>query len=239
MHLVGRSEPLELPAAEAGRWICGLDDESIGIRGVELTQDHPLLAAGLAVVDTPGVGGLDASHGRITLTALRRADAMLFVIDAGAPLSEHELGFLSQAAERIEVVIFCVTKVDRFRSSREVVDDNRKLLAARAPRFAGSPILPVSSRLMAMARRTEGADGPDPELARESGIPELEELIRTTILSRVALLRLANLLPRGERHAGQPVVGARRDVASGDRWVHGSAERRAVPDGARRAPRLR
>ena len=44
--------------------------------------DRPLLQAGLVLVDTPGVGGLDSAHGQLTRATLRAADAVLFVTDA-------------------------------------------------------------------------------------------------------------------------------------------------------------
>ena len=50
----------------------------------------PLLA-NLSIVDTPGVGGLEAAHGEIAQAAVRQATALLFVLDAGAPLTRPEL----------------------------------------------------------------------------------------------------------------------------------------------------
>ena len=55
-----------------------------GLRSVEVRLPRRILRAGLCLVDTPGVGGLDSAHGIITLGALDQADGMLFVTDAVA-----------------------------------------------------------------------------------------------------------------------------------------------------------
>jgi GTP-binding protein EngB required for normal cell division len=194
VHLVGRAEPIEVPVEDAGAWIVGEAAREGGVRGVELRLDHPLLAAGLALVDTPGVGGLSAAHGRITLSALRRADALMFVVDASAPMSEPELRFLELAAERIDAVAIAVTKVDRYRGWRTVLEDDRTSLVAHAPRFSGAPTFPVSPRLKLIADESRRAGTPDDGLVAESGLPALERFVTEGVVARVALLRLANLL---------------------------------------------
>ncbi|BCJ56508.1 hypothetical protein Asp14428_79830 [Actinoplanes sp. NBRC 14428] len=56
-------------------------------RGVEIRLDRRLLGAGLTLVDTPGVGGLDSAQGNLTLGALATAAAALFVTDASQELT--------------------------------------------------------------------------------------------------------------------------------------------------------
>ena len=194
VHLVGRPDPVEVPLEDAASWIVGTAVREGGVRGVEIRLDHPLLAAGLALVDTPGVGGLNAAHGRVTLSALRKADALLFVVDAGAPMSEPELRFLELAAERIDAVAIAVTKVDRYRGWRTVLDDDRAALATHAPRFSGAPTFPVSPRLKLIADDAARTGTPDDALVAESGVPALERFVAEGVVGRVALLRLANLL---------------------------------------------
>ena len=58
---------------------------------------NPLLEGGLTLVDTPGVGGLNAGHAAATLAFLPSADALVFVTDASAELSGPELEFLASA----------------------------------------------------------------------------------------------------------------------------------------------
>ncbi len=52
------------------------------------------LKDGLTIMDTPGVGGLDPRHLFLTLYALPKADAALFMLDAGEPMSSSEISFL-------------------------------------------------------------------------------------------------------------------------------------------------
>ena len=54
-------------------------------RRIEVTHPAPLLQY-LSLVDTPGVGGLDPLHAEIALDAVDRATALLFVVDASAPV---------------------------------------------------------------------------------------------------------------------------------------------------------
>ena len=55
------------------------------IRSVLLGVDRPILDR-FTLVDTPGVGGLESGHAALTLQSLRDADALLFVLEAGAQI---------------------------------------------------------------------------------------------------------------------------------------------------------
>ena len=53
-----------------------------GCSYAEVGLPRKLLAGGLVLVDTPGVGGLGSAHGAATMSALPSADAVLLVSDA-------------------------------------------------------------------------------------------------------------------------------------------------------------
>jgi Dynamin family len=145
---------------------------------------------GFALVDTPGVGGLEAGHSALTMQALNRADAMVFVIDAGAPITVPEIDFLARAAERIDTVIIVLTKIDIFPGWETVAADNKVILTKRSPRFANCPWVPVSNRL---ALGAIGLDSDNHEQLRsESGITTLESLIREKVVTRARQLRFMN-----------------------------------------------
>ena len=108
------------------------------VHTVEVGIDHPLLAEGLTLIDTPGVGGLEATHTSVTLEALSRADALVFVTSARAPLSKPELDFLARATERVKTVLFVATKIEDT-DWRTILDEDRTPLAKAAPAFAELP----------------------------------------------------------------------------------------------------
>ena len=60
---------------------------------VELSYPSPFLKNGITIIDTPGIGGLDPRHAILTHMALPKADVIVFVTDAGEPLTQSELEF--------------------------------------------------------------------------------------------------------------------------------------------------
>ncbi len=122
----------------------GNHDNDLGLQLVELGLPVPLLAAGLQLVDTPGVGGLASVHNAATVAALPAADAVLFVSDAAQELSAPELDFLRAACSACPVVIEVVSKIDFQPAWRRIVELDRGHLA-RA-RLAVD-VLPVSVAL--------------------------------------------------------------------------------------------
>ena len=127
------------------------------IRTVHLGIDRPILDR-FTLVDTPGVGGLESGHAALTLQSLRDADALLFVLEAGAQIRAQELGFLQTAAARINRVVFAFTKVDIHRGWQSVMAMNRQILSERAPRLANCPMIAVSSQLALRALSLDGED---------------------------------------------------------------------------------
>ncbi len=161
------------------------------IRTVHLGIDRELLDR-FTVVDTPGVGGLESGHAALTLQSLREADALLFVLEAGAQIRAQELAFLQTASARINRVVFAFTKVDIHRGWESVMAVNRQILSERAPRLAECPMIAVSSQL---ALRALGMSDDDAaELRRESGVAELERVLVEQVAGRTAKLRAANLV---------------------------------------------
>ena len=98
----------------------------LGLQLVELGVPSPLLAGGIQLVDTPGVGGLASVHNAATVAALPAADAVLFVSDAAQELSMPELEFLKAACSACPVVVEVVTKIDFQPAWRRIVSDSTK-----------------------------------------------------------------------------------------------------------------
>jgi Dynamin family len=141
-----------------------------------------LLAEGLVLVDTPGVGGAGSRQATGTVDVVAQSQALLFVSDASQELTASELGFLRSARELCPAVIFVLTKVDMYWSWREVMHRDQELLAAAG---IGVPVVAVSAVL-----RQQAVDAGDSVLNEESGFPRLVALLRTGVIAGAARLLL-------------------------------------------------
>jgi actin-like ATPase involved in cell morphogenesis/GTPase SAR1 family protein len=189
----GQDIPLD-EVAEYGSMV-GNPDNDKGVTSVKVGVPSVLLAQGLTLIDTPGVGGLEAGHKQITLATLSLADALLLVVDATAPLTASELAFLFEATDRIETVLLALTKVDAHPGWREILEEDRDLIARYAPRYRDCPLLPVSSTLKVEADRlrADGRAEVAESLLARSGYPELEAELVDRVVGRAKALRQANL----------------------------------------------
>ncbi|HEY2672645.1 MAG TPA: dynamin family protein [Rugosimonospora sp.] len=207
-HVPGQAQPVPLSLADLRDWatpLGRLPDDTRPPRRVEVQHPAPLLRY-LTLVDTPGVGGLDSLHAEVTLDAVARATALLFVADASSPLSQPELTFLIEASKRVNFVVFALTKVDVYPGWRTILADNRSQLQARAPRFASAPWFPVSARLAELALTMSGPAAD--ELAAESRIAALQHAL-VELAGRGHLLTQSNVL----RAARSEIVRMDQDLA--------------------------
>lgn len=142
----------------------------------EVCLPRKILAGGLSLVDSPGVGGLGSSHALTTLTALPTADAVILVSDASQEYTEPEIQFLRHAMRICPNVACVLSKTDLYPHWRQVAEFDRAHLA----KLGGTiPFFPVSSELRLAAARLE-----DTELNEESGFPPLVAFLRNDILGR-------------------------------------------------------
>ncbi|MFD2093077.1 dynamin family protein [Blastococcus deserti] len=162
-----------------------------GVIGAEVHLDAPLLRD-MALVDTPGVGGLDSGLSAITMSTLDTAHALLFVMDAAAPLSAPELRFLAQAVDRNDAVVLAMTKTDLYPEWNRIRDDDRELIARHVPQLADAPIVPMSSRLAEQAGRL--AHNPDAaaQVLRVSGLEGLVGELKERVAARLETVSLAH-----------------------------------------------
>lgn len=142
----------------------------------EVFLPRKVLAGGLTVVDSPGVGGLGSTHTLTTLTALPSADAMLLVSDASQEYTEPEIRFLKQAMRITPSVAGVLSKTDLYPEWRKVAELDRHHLGQVSPDI---PLFPVSSDLRLEATRLQ-----DGELNAESGFPALIGHLRNEIVGK-------------------------------------------------------
>ena len=143
----------------------GPPDQDVTVTGVEIEIPRQLLAGGLVLIDTPGVGGLGSAHSTAALGALSVANAVVFVSDASQEYTRAEIDFLTQAVELCPHVLCVMTKIDFYPDWRRVKEINESHLQRTG---FNVPIQPVSSVL-----RLEAVRQNDRTLNEESGIAEL------------------------------------------------------------------
>lgn len=143
---------------------------------LEVNVPSPLLADGLVLVDTPGVGGHGNPHAAGTLGLVPSADAVLVVSDASREFTEPEIAFLRQVLGLCPSVAVLITKTDLYPHWRQIVEANAAHLQREG---LDVPMIPLSSLLRSHALRLN-----DEELNAESGFPELYTFLRDHVVSR-------------------------------------------------------
>lgn len=185
----------------------------------EVGLPRHVLAGGLVLVDTPGVGGIGSADGAATMAALPSADAVLLVSDAGQEYSAPEVEFLQQALKVCPNVACVLTKTDLYPHWRAVADLDRRHLQHAGVR---APLIPVSSTLRLLAARRQ-----DRDLHDESGFPELVRYLRDEVVDNAGVLArrsVAHDVVTVTDHllmASRAQLSALEDPASGESIIAG------------------
>jgi len=129
-----------------------------GVTGVEVFTPSPLLAHGLCLVDTPGLGSVFASNTAATRAFLPQMDAALVVIGADPPLAGAELELVVEAAARVPDLIVVLNKADRSSADEcnVAADFARQMIEQRL----GKPIGPIH-QVSALEQAESGGVGRD------------------------------------------------------------------------------
>ncbi|HEX5404022.1 MAG TPA: dynamin family protein [Pseudonocardiaceae bacterium] len=220
-HYPGQLPPVPFELGELHNWVSANRELPLGQlppRYVEVRGPVPLLAR-LTLVDTPGVGGLDSTHGELARQAAAGATALLFVVDASSPFTAGELAFLRDVGDQVETVVFALAKTDAFRGWRQVMDANRALLAEHAPRFAAARFHPCSARLFELAAAAPSEQAAT-TLRQHSGIAELQTALQELVVGRSLMLAEANAL----RTLDTALAGVEVEVAARCRTLSAEAD---------------
>ena len=86
---------------------------SKGVAVVEVFLPSELLASGMCLVDTPGIGSVYAGNTAVTKSFVPHIDAALVVLGADPPISGEELALLQDVATSVEHMVFVLNKADR------------------------------------------------------------------------------------------------------------------------------
>jgi GTPase SAR1 family protein len=88
-----------------------------GVRAVEVFLPSPLLAGGMCLVDTPGIGSVFAGNTAMTREFVPRIDAALAVLGADPPISGEELELLQEVSGSVSHLVVVMNKADRLPDS--------------------------------------------------------------------------------------------------------------------------
>jgi len=151
-----------LDTSQLKEWVTVAGGHASEVSYVELAYPSDLLKNNVVLVDTPGVNDLNEQRAEVTYGYVPRADAVVFLLDAGQALKDSEREFLrsrvfESARDRL---IFVLGKMDMLSPDERlaVVDYVRGGLAKLAP---DPVVFPLSAK--------DWAKSKDPE----SGMPEL------------------------------------------------------------------
>ncbi|MEI7893761.1 MAG: dynamin family protein [Myxococcales bacterium] len=180
----GLREPI--PFETARRFAVGGGASAEEIDYLEIGYPAPILREGILLVDTPGVNDLSLQRADITYSYIPRADAVLFLLDAGQILKESERVFLNDKLLRAsrDKIVFVITKWDLLTRDEQV-----EALAYAKEQLAkllkDAVVFPISAELaLAGSRET-------------SGLPELLQYLTSFLAKERGRILLDNALGAG------------------------------------------
>ncbi|GAB4202839.1 MAG: hypothetical protein OHK0013_16470 [Sandaracinaceae bacterium] len=179
-----------VPFEEVGSYVVGGSATTDAVRYLEVHYPSSLLEGGVVLVDTPGVNDLNSTRAEITYSYVPKADAILFLLDAGQILKESERTFLANKllSKSRDKVLFVINKID-------LLDEDEK---EQALAYARTQLAKLVAEPKVYAVSAERALGGDRE---PSGLAALErDLVRFLEEDRGRVL-LDNALDEGLRTA--------------------------------------
>jgi small GTP-binding protein len=152
---------------------------------LEVGYPSPLLEERILLVDTPGVNDLSLQRADITYSYIPRADAVLFLLDAGQILKESERVFLEEKLLKgsRDKIVFVVTKWDILSESER----------AEALAYAHDQLAKLVKEPKVFPVSAEGALRGD----AGSGMPELLAHLTTFLAEERGRILLGNALGEG------------------------------------------
>jgi small GTP-binding protein len=185
----GNAHDLEVEAV--ADYVVGGKAHAEHTRYLEIDYPAAILDGGVVLVDTPGVNDLNSTRAEITYSYLPRADAILFLLDAGQILKESERSFIANKllTQSKDKVIFVINKID-------LLDDEEREEALAYARTHLSKLIDVPKVYAVSAQRALEGD-PD-----GGGIAHLASELKTYLTEERGRVLLDNALDAGIRAAG-------------------------------------
>jgi len=150
-------------------------ENALGVEAVEVSVPSAVLADGLCLVDTPGLGSVFEGNTAATRDFLPHVDAAIAVVGVDPPLAGEEVAVIEVIARQAPTVILVLNKADRFGAEERAaaVAFAEQVLRRRLRRPVGR-IFQVSAT-ESLARSGCGGDA---SCAPERDWPALVETLR-------------------------------------------------------------
>jgi len=150
-----------IPIKQLAEWVTVEGGKAASTRFVEVGHPAKILENKVTLVDTPGVNDLNEQRAEVTYGYVPRADAVIFLLDAGQALKESERAFLaSRVLERSrDRMLFVIGKVDLL-SEAELADVQAYVREHLARLVVDPPIFAVSARKALAGDEAAGRMGP-------------------------------------------------------------------------------
>jgi small GTP-binding protein len=180
-----------LAFSDARKFAVGGGSSPDDVDYLEIGYPAKLLEERILLVDTPGVNDLSLQRADITYSYIPRADAVLFLLDAGQILKESERIFLQDKLLKAsrDKIVFVITKWDILNE-----DEKKEALAYARTQLANLVKDPVVFPISAETALQAGGD--EKKLA-ESGMPELLRHLTTFLAEERGRILLDNALGEG------------------------------------------
>src|SRR4051812_19487165 len=180
-----------IPFGDTRRFAVGGGAASDEVDYLEVGYPASLLKERILLVDTPGVNDLSLQRADITYSYIPRADAVLFLLDAGQILKESERQFLNDKLLKAsrDKIVFVITKWDILNS-----DEKQEALAYAKTQLANlvkDPVVfPISAEAAIGGKRGE------------SGMDDLLGYLTTFLAEERGRILLDNALGEGVNVTG-------------------------------------
>ncbi len=193
-----------IPFEEAKRFAVGGGASADNVDYLEIGYPAPLLRERILLVDTPGVNDLSLQRADITYSYIPRADAVLFLLDAGQILKESERVFLNDKLLKAsrDKIVFVITKWDLLSA-----DEQREALAYAKNHLSTLVKDPVVFPVSAETALSGNRDG--------SGLPDLVAHLTRFLAEERGRILLDNALGEGlglSQLLGKGVDARRRSI---------------------------
>jgi tetratricopeptide (TPR) repeat protein len=223
-HRSGTVKELEYEAL-AG-WLKSLSRQvAAEVRQVEILYPAEFLTR-VNLVDTPGFNSIVPEHETVARQFIERADAVVWLFDAGQPGKESERAALARVTEQGKRAMGVLNKADRLdpESLTKVIEHLKQEELAEHV----EDVIALSARRALEAKKGEVVDS---EALEASGLPGLERALEDRFYSQARLIkrqgcanRLVSVLAQAIDHEARANANLRRAAESLDMAGRGVAK---------------